>query len=233
MSLDWNACDTLLLDMDGTLLDLYFDHVVWHEHLPRRYGERYGLSLPEAQAEVAPRLAAKEGSLDWYCMLHWSLEFGLDLPAIEAEVAEHIAFRPGVERFLTACGRAGIRRVLATNAHPTSLDLKLRTSGLSRYLDGVHSSHHYGAPKESPLFWQHLQRADGFEPDRSFLLDDNLAVLRAAQGYGVGACLAIPTPNSRQPARSTEEFPAITCFETLITDVPRLNQAAGGGAARP
>ena len=34
--LDWERIDTVLLDMDGTLLDLHFDNHFWREHLPAR-----------------------------------------------------------------------------------------------------------------------------------------------------------------------------------------------------
>ena len=35
--LDWQDIHTVLLDMDGTLLDLHFDNHFWLEHLPKRY----------------------------------------------------------------------------------------------------------------------------------------------------------------------------------------------------
>ena len=35
---DWRAIDTVLLDMDGTLLDLRFDNYFWLELVPRKYG---------------------------------------------------------------------------------------------------------------------------------------------------------------------------------------------------
>jgi FMN phosphatase YigB (HAD superfamily) len=31
-AVDWSAIDTVLLDMDGTLLDLRFDNWFWQEH---------------------------------------------------------------------------------------------------------------------------------------------------------------------------------------------------------
>ena len=35
---NWNKIDTILLDMDGTLLDLYFDNYFWREHVPTLCG---------------------------------------------------------------------------------------------------------------------------------------------------------------------------------------------------
>ena len=40
----WNQLDTVLLDMDGTLLDLHYDNYFWLEHVPRRFSEKHGLS---------------------------------------------------------------------------------------------------------------------------------------------------------------------------------------------
>lgn len=234
---DWNAIDTVLLDMDGTLLDLHFDAVVWYEHLPRRYAEGNALDLGSARALLQPRLDAVQGTLAWYCLEHWSREFGLDVPAVEAELAHLIQVRPGVHGFLEACAASGLKRVLATNAHPRSLDLKMRTSGLAIHLDELHSSHSYGAAKEEQAFWQALQGTTGFDPARSLLIDDNLEVLRAARAFGVAHCLAIPQPNSRQPPRPTDEFRPVECFERLVRETPRLSGglaegASGSGPAR-
>ena len=49
-SLPWHAIDTVLLDMDGTLLDLHYDNHFWMEHLPQRYAELHGVS--QAMAEI-------------------------------------------------------------------------------------------------------------------------------------------------------------------------------------
>ena len=34
--MDWKSITAVFLDMDGTLLDLYFDNYFWHEHVPLR-----------------------------------------------------------------------------------------------------------------------------------------------------------------------------------------------------
>ncbi len=35
--INWNEIDTILLDMDGTLLDLHFDNFFWQELIPIKY----------------------------------------------------------------------------------------------------------------------------------------------------------------------------------------------------
>ena len=46
--IDWNAIDTVLFDMDGTLLDLYYDNYFWHEYLPERWGAHNGMDSQSA-----------------------------------------------------------------------------------------------------------------------------------------------------------------------------------------
>ena len=65
-SFDWQSIDTVLLDMDGTLLDLNFDTFFWLHHLPKRYSQRHQLEEQQATADVHQRLIAKRGTLDWY-----------------------------------------------------------------------------------------------------------------------------------------------------------------------
>ena len=57
--LDWDAIETVLLDLDGTLLDLRFDNWFWQEHVPEVWARTRGVSLAAAQAALAPRFAAR------------------------------------------------------------------------------------------------------------------------------------------------------------------------------
>ena len=62
-AVDWSAIDTVLLDMDGTLLDLRFDNWFWQELIPRRYAAAKGLDLEETRRVLAPRFIEVRGTL--------------------------------------------------------------------------------------------------------------------------------------------------------------------------
>lgn len=218
VSVDWQAVDTVLLDMDGTLLDLRFDNRLWHEHLPARYAARRRLPEDQARRELERRFKAREGSLEWYCMEHWSRELGLDVAALEAERAQDISAHAHVPEFLAKLGARGKRRLLVTNAHPSSLRLKLARTGLADHLDGVVSSHHFSLPKEDVRFWGLLQRRHPFTPDRTLLLDDNPRVLASARDYGIAHLLGIALPDSGAPRRRGGEFPVIDDFLQVMPD---------------
>ena len=123
--IDWHGITTVLLDMDGTLLDLHFDNVFWTDHLPRSYAAHHGMSEEEAREIIFPRMRAVEGTIDWYCLDYWRRELEVDIVALKRELDHLIDFRPGAEAFLDAIGATGRRRVLVTNAHHDALALKL------------------------------------------------------------------------------------------------------------
>ncbi len=213
---DWSLIDTVLLDMDGTLLDLHFDNHFWLQHVPRRYAESRGLSLAAATDELMQRYRSVEGTLDWYCVDHWSRELGLDIVLLKQEVDHLISVHPHVLPFLGALEKAGKRRILVTNAHQKSLRLKLQKTRLSGYLDVVISSHDVGLPKEKPEFWDRLQETVQFDPLRTLFVDDSPPVLRSAQQYGIAFLLGISLPDSTQPRKDEHEFPAVQDFSTLL-----------------
>ncbi|MFC6670860.1 GMP/IMP nucleotidase [Marinobacterium aestuariivivens] len=216
--LDWRNIDTVLLDMDGTLLDLHFDSHFWLEHLPRRYAELRQLEPEAAREWLHQRITREQGTLNWYCLDYWSEELGVDIPALKREVAERIAFRPQVQGFLRKLREQGLRSVIVTNAHRDGLALKLQETGLDRMVDAVICSHDFRLPKEDVRFWQQLHEVEPFNPDRTLLVDDSLAVLRSARQFGIGYLLSIVQPDSRAPARSIDEFGAIEHFDDLFPD---------------
>jgi len=214
---DWHAIDTVLLDMDGTLLDLRFDNYFWLDLVPRKFGEVHGLDFALAQAELKPRFAAHHGRLEWYCTDHWSRELNLDIAALKRGAREHIGWLPGAEEFLLTLRRWSKRLLLVTNAHQDSLAIKNEHTGLGRYFDALVSSHEYGYPKEHADFWAALHREHALDRERTLFVDDSVAVLRAARDYGIGHLIIVTHPDSTQADRACDEFPSIPRVAQLLS----------------
>lgn len=215
--LDWRSIDTVLLDMDGTLLDLHFDNHFWQAHVPMRYAEAKGLPIDAAREELMARYHARVGTLDWYSVDFWESELELDIMRLKEEVAHLIQVHPSVADFLAQMRRLGKRLVLATNAHHKSITLKMARTGLEPHFDAIVSSHVLGCPKESRCFWEKLALLEPFDPTRTLLIDDSLPVLDAAREFGIRHLLAVRTPDTRQPAKDTTPYPAIDSFAELLT----------------
>lgn len=215
-SLPWHAIDTVLLDMDGTLLDLHFDNHFWMEHLPQRYAELHGVSRAMAEMELRPLFERNAGQLQWYCLDFWSTELKIPVRELKLETAHLIALRPDADTFLAAIKKAGKRVIMITNAHRDALSLKLERIELAPYFERLISSHDYGFPKESPQFWDALQADLHFDPARSLFIDDTLPILRSAREFGVGHLLAVKEPDSKKGPKDTGEFAAVDDYRELI-----------------
>lgn len=214
--LPWAQIDTVLLDMDGTLLDLHFDNYFWLHYLPERYAQHYGFRFEQAKADLVARFATQQGQLNWYCLDYWTRVLGLPIAEIKREMAHLVSLKPNVADFLDALQTAGKRSVLITNAHPDSLSLKLERVNLSPWFERLISSHQYGIPKEHPDFWTALQDDFAFDPARTLFIDDSLPILRRARAYGVAHLLAVQKPDSQQGEKDTEEFLGITDYKALL-----------------
>ena len=212
----WSQIDTVLLDLDGTLLDLAFDRRFWRQRVPEAWAQQRAITLEQSRAELQPRFAAREGTLDWYCIEYWSRELELDIRALKQGVAHGIRWLPGAREFLKRVRVLGKRLVLITNAHPITLAIKDARTEVISYFDAGFSSHRFGAPKEHPQFWRELAKVENFDPGRSLFVDDSLGVLRAARAAGVGLIYAVRKPDSSCAARMHQEFPAVDAVAELL-----------------
>ena len=200
--LNWAHIDSVLLDLDGTLLDLHYDNYFWREFVPARYAQNRSLSLTDAKAKLLPRMLELQGTLEWYCVDFWSRELDLDILALKTELRHLIKLRPGARSFLSYLQTRPQRVILATNAHLKSVELKFQQTGLAPLFDRVITSHELGHPKEEQAFWRKLQLLEAFDPRRTLFIDDNLPVLEAAACYGIGHLLAVSRPDLTQPSRT-------------------------------
>ncbi len=214
--IDWNLIDTVLLDMDGTLLDLNFDNHFWQVHVPQRYAAARGLTPDAGREELMARYHARAGTLEWYSVDFWETELELDIMKLKEEVAHLIAVHPHVADFLAAARGAGKRVALVTNAHHKSLTLKMARTGLRDKFDFIITSHELGLEKEDTGFWRRLQAHFPFDPECSVLVDDSLPVLDSARAYGIRHLVAIRQPDTQKPPKDTGDYPAIASFAELM-----------------
>jgi putative hydrolase of the HAD superfamily len=208
-AIDWSKIDTVLLDMDGTLLDLRFDNWFWQELIPSRYAAANGLSPHEAWELLKPKFRAMRGTIQWYCIDYWSRELDLNIAQIKRTALKQVGYLPGAEDFLLKLKESGKRRVLVTNAHPMTLAIKNEQVGLAAHFDACYSTHPFNAPKESSAFWPRLQATEPFVGERTLFVDDSLPVLHAAHGFGIGWLRAVRRPDSGQPAQDTGHYTAV------------------------
>ncbi|CAM3448219.1 GMP/IMP nucleotidase [Shewanella violacea] len=215
----WNEIDTVLLDMDGTLLDLHFDTHFWLSLVPKELSRQRGLDSQAAQALVESSYDKVFGTLEWYCLDYWESELQLDIIGLHKTLVDRIQLRQDSMPFLSALGEQKKSRILVTNAHPKSLALKLEHTELATGLDHMISSHETGYPKEHPHFWQHLFLQFQLDPSRCLFIDDNEDILQAAKDAGVGYQLGITNPDSQKPNKVFKDFPAIEDYHLLLDDL--------------
>ncbi len=206
---------TVLLDLDGTLLDLHFDNHFWLEYVPVCYANHHHIPLDEAHTILMQRYSDVRGSLDWYCVEFWTRELGLDIEQLKREVAHKIAVHPFVHDFLQSARDHGKHVVLVTNAHPASLDIKMEKTELVDYFDRIVTSHQLGLAKEQDGFWEKLQAIESYDPEATLLIDDNHEVLECAERFGIKHLLAIHRPDSRGEDKSHERYHALRSFEEI------------------
>jgi len=212
----WQDIETVLLDMDGTLLDLHFDNHFWQQHVPLCYAEKHGVSHDEAYQHVMARSAETRSSLNWYCVDFWTRELSLDIGQLKHDMSEKIAIRPDVVSFLSWLNENNKRVVLVTNAHPVSLDLKMEKTNLHVHFDNIVNAHDIGMAKEHEGFWEKLQRYESYNKDRTLLIDDNMEVLGSAHDYGIKYCYGITQPDSLGDVIKNAQFVTLGSFKELL-----------------
>ena len=214
--LNWSQIETVLLDMDGTLLDLHFDNYFWQEHLPSRYAEIKSLDPQIARHQIQQQTNSIQGTLNWYSTDYWSQLLDVDIVQLKHEVSHKVAIRPYCVDFLEALRIAGKDVVMVTNAHQDSLSLKMAKTGISNKFDSLITVHDFSLPKENPDCWHEVHKRHPFDKDKTLLIDDNLKALKSALDFGITKILAVHKPDSMAPAIDVLDYPAIHSFQDIM-----------------
>ncbi len=188
---------TLLLDMDGTLLDLHFDNHFWLQAVPAAYAQKQQITQAQAIHKLTPYFSRLQNSLNWYCTDYWSDLTGLDIIQLKAQHKEKIQFLPSVKVSLQTLKQQYQRLIIITNAHPDSVTLKDQQTQISTLVDAIISAHSLNACKEQPEFWQRLNQQLPLNLDNTHFIDDNAHVLHRAHCFGVRHLYYITRPDSQ------------------------------------
>ncbi len=213
----WDAIDTVLLDMDGTLLDKYFDDHFWEEYVPKVFAETHNLTPTEARKKLMARYKRVESTLQWCDLDYWSEQLGLDIPELKCKIDHLIQVHPYVIDFLKFLRGIGKEVHLVTNAHSKTLEIKMRKTDLGPWFDRIVCAEEMGEAKEQPIFWERLEEHLGYDKKRTLLADDTTKVLDSARSYGMGHLIFVAKPSSRLPVKYSDQYSSIVTFDELIT----------------
>ena len=218
-TLPWKEIHTVLLDMDGTLLDLHFDNHFWMEYIPQKLAKKRGISLQTAKDFMMDEYEQVTGTLSWYCLDYWAKKLDMDIVEAKREIDHLISIREDSLPFIDALKTSGREVILVTNAHPDSLSLKVEHTQLDAHINQLISTHEFGVTKESQELWQKLQAKLGFNSANTLFVDDSLGILQAAKDFGIKHLLAVSNPDSKQSVREITGFPSVQDYRYLLDDI--------------
>lgn len=208
--------ETILLDMDGTILDKYYDDFFWEVYVPQKFAEKNSMTFEEAQRTLFAMYKAEEGTLNWTDIDFWSKRTGLDIPALKKEIDYLIAPHPDSEEFLEKINFSQSRVYLVTNAHNWVMELKLRKTGFYKYFHECFTSFDIGYPKESPKFWEVLFDRTAINPEKTLFIDDTEQILHTAKSSGIKYPILRAISSSKAKPKTSEHFITINSFRDIM-----------------
>ena len=216
LKLDWNQIDTILLDLDGTILDLNFDLEFWLEYIPRVYSKQNNIDFLRAKEIIVSKINSQEGKLTWYCLDYWEEQLELDIMKLKTDISHLIQVHEHAITFLQRAKDNNKRIYLVTNDHRKGIKLKMKMSKIQDFFDEIISSHDFGVPKQEQKFWQELVKQIDFNKDRSIFFDDSLDVLEAAAKFNIRNVVAINKPSTKIPKKNVPGYMNIENFYEVL-----------------
>jgi putative hydrolase of the HAD superfamily len=216
VNFSFHDIEYVLLDMDGTLLDKYFDDYFWEHLVPEKYAEIHDITFGRAKEELMKKYKVHEGTLNWTDLDFWSNQLKIDIPAMKEQIKHLIEVHPHVENFLRMLGKEKKKVFLVTNAHYKSIDLKFKKTLIGKYFDAVLTSFDAGYPKEDIKFWEVAEKRLGFDKGKTLFVDDTEEILKAAKKFGIKYILYKARANSKVKPGRSNDFMHIIDFDELL-----------------
>jgi HAD superfamily hydrolase (TIGR01549 family) len=166
----------LSFDLDGTLVDLAYTDMVWHQGIPELYAQKTGMDLAQARELVLQEYRkVGDGGLEWYDIAYW---FGyFDLPGgwetLLERYASQVRVYPEVHEVLGQL-RECYSLIVLSNAAREFIAVEMHQGGLTGYFDRVISAtSDFGLVKKSPEFYQRICELLGVAPHKLIHVGDH------------------------------------------------------------
>jgi putative hydrolase of the HAD superfamily len=212
----WDQIDCVFLDMDGTLLDKYYDDYFWEHFVPEVYAAKNQVDIADARKLLLETYRSVENTLQWTDLHYWSDRLGLDIVALKREISHLVNIHPHIIDYFKHMQKMGKKLYLVTNAHPKALEVKMEQVPIEDWFQRLICSEEVGIAKEQPEFWHKLQHLLPYDKERTLFADDTEKVLHSAREYGFQHLIHIAKPSSRLPVIFSEHYQSIVNFQELI-----------------
>jgi HAD superfamily hydrolase (TIGR01549 family) len=186
-----NAKRPLSFDLDGTLVDLAFTDLVWHQGIPELYAQKKGVDLAQAQELVLQEYRKLgDGALEWYDIAYWFRY--LDLPGgwetLLKRYAPQVRVYSEVHEVLSQL-RERYSLIVLSNAAREFIAVEMRQGNLASYFDLVVSAtSDFGLVKKSPEFYQRICELLGIGPHELIHVGDHWEFdYQIPRGMGIAA----------------------------------------------
>ena len=176
-----------LIDLDGVILDTKYDNFFWQEHIPKVYAEKNNISLSDAVNFTHALFHYKKKTKDWYDIIYWSNILNIDIAKEKERKTnmDKICLKDGSLDILDKLKNQGKKLFLITNAHRTTLNIKLKKFDVSKYFDEMICSHELGYIKENIQFWHILRLKLKLDYKYSVLVEDTFENINSAYHAGL------------------------------------------------